>query len=48
MLTASEAAQALGISKRMLYTLAASKKIACYRFGSAVRFEQQDFPLCVE
>ena len=42
MLTATEAAQALGVSKRHLYQLAAAKKIACYRFGSAVRFDPQD------
>ena len=42
MLTATEAAQALGVSKRHLYQLASAKKIACYRFGSAVRFDPQD------
>jgi excisionase family DNA binding protein len=42
MLTATEAAALLSISKRTLYTLAAEKKIACYRFGSAVRFDPQD------
>ena len=39
---ATEAAQRLGVSKRHLYQLAAAKKIACYRFGSAVRFDPQD------
>ena len=42
MLTATQAAQALGVSKRLLYTLAAEKKIACYRFGSAIRFDAAD------
>ena len=42
MLTATQAAQALGVSKRHLYQLASAKKIACYRFGSAVRFDPQD------
>ena len=42
MLTATQAAQALGVSKRHLYQLSSAKKIACYRFGSAVRFDPQD------
>ena len=42
MLTATEAAQALGVSKRHLYQLAARKMIGCYRFGSAVRFDAAD------
>lgn len=37
MLTATEAAQALGVSKRHLYALAAKGLLPCYRFGSAVR-----------
>jgi len=42
MLTATQAAALLSISKRTIYTLAAEKKIACYRFGGAVRFDPQD------
>ena len=42
MLTATEAAQALGVSKRHLYALAAKGLLPCYRFGSAVRFDPQD------
>ena len=35
MLTASEAAQALGVSKRTIYTLAAKGLLPCYRIGAA-------------
>lgn len=37
-LTVSEAAKALKLSTRKVYELAASGELACYRFGSAVRF----------
>jgi excisionase family DNA binding protein len=39
MLTATQAADALGVSKRHLYALAAKGLLPCYRFGSAVRFD---------
>jgi excisionase family DNA binding protein len=42
MLTATEAAQALGVSKRHLYALAAKGLLPCYRFGGAVRFDAAD------
>lgn len=42
MLTATEAADALGVSKRHLYALAAKGLLPCYRFGSAVRFDAAD------
>jgi len=42
MLTATDAAQALGVSKRHLYALAAKGLVPCYRFGSAVRFDAAD------
>ena len=37
-----EAALMLGLSKRKLYELAQSRKIACYRFGSSIRFDIED------
>ncbi len=42
MLTATQAAQALGVSKRHLYALAAKGLLPCYRFGGAVRFDAAD------
>ena len=42
MLTATQAAQVLGVSKRTIYTLAAKGLLPCYRIGSAIRFEQAD------
>ena len=41
-LTAKEAAHVLGLSARKLYELAASGKLACYRFDGAVRFDRAD------
>ena len=41
-MTAKQAAQELGLSARKLYELAASGKLACYRFDGAVRFESAD------
>ena len=41
-ITAREAAARLGLSSRKLYELAASGKLACYRFGGAVRFDRAD------
>ena len=41
-LTAKQAAQELGLSARKLYELAASGKLACYRFDGAVRFDSAD------
>ena len=41
-ITAREAAARLGLSARKLYELAASGKLACYRFGGAVRFDRVD------
>ena len=42
MLTPLQAAQHLGLSARKVYDLAASGRLACYRFDSAVRFEPSD------
>ena len=42
MLTATQAADALGVSKRHLYALAAKGLLPCYRFGGAVRFDAAD------
>lgn len=42
MLTATQAAQVLGVSKRTIYTLAAKGLLPCYRIGSVIRFEQAD------
>ena len=42
MLTAPQAAQALGVSSRHVYDLAAKGLLPCYRFGSAVRFDTAD------
>ena len=42
MLTAADVAAQLGLSKRKVYELAASGRLAHYRFGDAVRFEQAD------
>lgn len=42
MLTAKEAAALLGISAREVYRLVGAGKLACYRFGTAVRFEKAD------
>ena len=41
-MTAKQAAQELGLSARKLYELAASGKLACYRFDGAVRFDRAD------
>lgn len=41
-MTIQEAALMLGLSKRKLYELAQSRKIACYRFGSSIRFDIED------
>jgi excisionase family DNA binding protein len=40
-LTAAEAAEALRLSMRKVYALAASGELACHRFGSAVRFARK-------
>lgn len=32
----------LGLSRRKVYELAASRSVACYRFGSALRFCMSD------
>ena len=42
MLTAAQAAQALGISPRLIYDLARRGDLPSYRFGSAVRFDPAD------
>ena len=42
MLTARQAAEHLGLSLRTIYTLAAQNKLACHRFGKAVRFDLSD------
>src|SRR5574343_2101752 len=42
MLTAAAVARQLGISARTVYALAESGTLACYRFGSAVRFDPAD------
>ena len=44
-LTAKEAAKELGLSARKLYELAASGKLACYRFDGAVRFDRADLEI---
>lgn len=41
-LTAKQAAQELGLSARKLYELAATGKLACYRFDGAIRFDGAD------
>ena len=41
-MTVKEAARELGLSPRKLYELAASGKLACYRFDGAVRFDRAD------
>lgn len=38
LITAEEAATALGLSRRTVYDLAAQGTIPCWRFGRAVRF----------
>ena len=42
MQNARQASAFLGISSRQVYELAAKGLLPCYRFGSAVRFEQAD------
>lgn len=42
MLTPKEAAEYLRLSTRKVYSLAASGEVACHRFGTAVRFAQED------
>src|SRR5438067_382616 len=42
MLKAAEAGKYLGLSARKMYALAEAGEVACYRLGSAVRFEQAD------
>lgn len=42
MLTASEVAKQLAISGRKVYALASAGALASHRFGSAVRFSQED------
>jgi excisionase family DNA binding protein len=42
LLTAADVAAALALSTRAVYELAASRKIACFRFGSAIRFSPDD------
>ena len=37
-----QAAAFLSLSTRKVYDLAASGELACYRFGTAIRFEQSD------
>lgn len=41
-ITAREAADRLGLSRRTIYALAASGTLACYRFGGSVRFDTDD------
>ncbi|KAA9155710.1 helix-turn-helix domain-containing protein [Delftia sp. BR1] len=42
MIDAKTAAGMLGISDRTVYELAKSGRLHCYRFGTAVRFEESD------
>ena len=42
MLDAKAVAGMLGLSERTVYELAKSGRLHCYRFGSAVRFEESD------
>ncbi|MDR3004839.1 MAG: helix-turn-helix domain-containing protein, partial [Acidovorax sp.] len=42
MIDAKQVALLLGLSERTVYELAKSGRLNCYRFGSAVRFEQAD------
>lgn len=42
LLTANEVAAQLGLSQTKIYDLARSGDLPCYRFGSSVRFDQQE------
>lgn len=42
MISAKEAADMLGVSRSKMYDLAASGKVASYRFDGALRFERAD------
>ncbi len=42
MLTAAQAAEQLGISRRLVYDLAKRGELVSYRFGDALRFAPED------
>ena len=48
LLTTTETAQALGVSKRTLQELAAERKIAQIKFGRNVRFDPADIAAFIE
>lgn len=48
MLTASDVAKQLAISARKVYALASSGSMGSHRFGSAVRFSQEDVDAYVQ
>jgi excisionase family DNA binding protein len=48
LLTAREAAQALAISERTLWTLTARGEITCIRIGRAVRYSAADLAAWIE
>lgn len=48
MLTVSQVAQRLNVSRRLVYSLAAKCELTSYRFGTALRFDEGDVEAYVE